>query len=196
MRRALRYGLLFCGLTGLIPIAAGAQAIRVVKRQLSVSPDTAVSSLTVSASPSSVSFGLVSGGVANGSSAVEITTTWGASMCSPTCTINLYGYFAAAGTALSGGSPVVDIPTSEVLGRVSAGTTCNTGTPTTFTAFTQSGPFGGVGASLQLFSLSISRYTGNGSCTDALSLEINLTGQPQLPAGTYSGTLYIVAQSL
>ena len=190
MRIAPRYGVLLFVLIGVLPIAAGAQAIRVVKRSSAVSPDTSVSSLTISASPASVSFALRPGGTANGSSAVEITTTWGAGFCIFTCTVNLYSYFANASAALSGGSPVVDIPTSEVLGQVP------TGTPTTFTAFTQSGPLGGAGASLEFFSQSITLYTGNSSRTDALSLQINLANQPQLPAGTYSGTLYIVAQSL
>jgi hypothetical protein len=107
-----------------------------------------------------------------------------------TCTIKLYGYFSTASAALSGGSPVVNIPTSEVLGQVP------TGTPTTFTAFTQSAPIGGAGASLLLFTQSFLLLAGAGSRTDALSLEINLVSQPQLPAGTYSGTLFIQAQSL
>jgi hypothetical protein len=184
------WGALQCVLIGVLPIAAGGQAIRLVKRPMAISPDTPVSSLTISASPASVNFGLVAGGTANGSSAVEITTTWGAGFCVFTCTVNLYGYFANASVALSGGSPAVDIPTSEVLGQMP------TGAPTTFTAFTQSGPLGGAGASLLLFSQSFTIYTGNGSRTDALNLQINLANQPQLPAGTYSGTLYIVAQSL
>jgi hypothetical protein len=108
-----------------------------------------------------------------------------------TCTINLYGYFSNAAAALSGGgSPVVNIPSSEVLGQVP------TGSPTSFTSFTQSAPLGGAGASLLLFTQSFFLIAGGGSRTDALSLEINLANQPQLPAGTYSGTLFIQAQSL
>jgi len=37
---------------------------------------------------------------------------------------------------------------------------------------------------------------GNGSRTDTLNMEINLTALPQLPAGTYTGTLYLQAQML
>jgi hypothetical protein len=37
---------------------------------------------------------------------------------------------------------------------------------------------------------------GNGFRTDTLNMEINLEGLPQLPAGTYSGTLYLQAQML
>ncbi len=165
-----------------------AQAVRVAATN--PSPNTAVSSLTVSATPASVRFNLISGGIASGSSAVAITTSWGGSLCIFTCTVNLYAYFAGAGTALTGGSPVVDIPSSEVLGQVP------TGIPTSFTAFTQTSPVGGAGASLELFSQSIVLYTGSSSRTDDLSLEIDLSSQPQLPAGTYTGTLYIEAQSL
>jgi hypothetical protein len=107
-----------------------------------------------------------------------------------TCTINVYGYFTSANAALSGGSPIVNIPSSEVLGQVT------TGIPTSYTAFTQSNPFGGAGASLELVSQSFFIISGGSSRTDPLQLEIDLTSQPQLPAGAYSGTLYIQAQSL
>jgi hypothetical protein len=191
MRSALKFGLLLFAFLLLVCAFAQAQAVRVNKAgSLAVTPQTAVSSLSLTASPASVTFHLVSGGIATGSSAVDITTTWGGSFCIFTCTINVYGYFTSATSALSGSSPVVDIPSSEVLGEVP------TGLPTTYTAFTQSNPFGGAGASLQLVKQSFTFYTGGGSRTDALSLEINLASQPQLPAGTYSGTLYIQAQAL
>jgi hypothetical protein len=177
-------------LAGIIVAAASAdaQAVRVGAGRPTTM--TAVSSLSISVTPSNVSFRLVAGGIATGSSAVEITTSWGGTLCLFTCTINVYGYFATANAALSGGSPIVDIPSSEVLGEVT------TGTPTTYTAFTQSNPLGGAGASLELLSQAFFIYSGNSSRTDALNLEINLANQPHLAAGTYSGTLYIQAQSL
>lgn len=167
---------------------AAAQAVRVGPAR--PSPATPVSSLSISVTPSNVSFPLVSRGVANGSVPVEITTSWGGSLCLFTCTINVYGYFASPTAALSGGSPVVNIPSSEVLGQVTSGI------PTTYTPFTQSNPLGGAGASLELLSQSFFILSGNNSRTDALQLEIDLTNQPQLPAGSYAGTLYIQAQSL
>lgn len=188
MRKSIKYGLLFCWVLGLMPRPVTAQAIRVGRSK--VAPDTAVSSLTVSASPASVSFRLVPKGIATGSSAVTVTTTWGGNLCLSTCTIKLYGYFVNASAALSGGAPVVKIPSSEVLGQVP------TGSPTSYTPFTQSNPLGGAGASLLLFTQSFFLITGGGRRTDALNLEINLANQPQLPAGTYSGTLFIQAQSL
>jgi hypothetical protein len=178
-------------LTGILALSAAnaaAQAVRVGPAR--PTPASPVSSLSISVTPSNVSFQLVSKGVATGSVPVEITTSWGGSLCLLTCTINVYGYFASASAALAGGSPVVDIPSSEVFGQVT------TGIPTTYTAFTQSNPFGGAGASLELLSQGFFILSGSSSRTDPLQLEINLTNQPQLPAGSYSGTLYIQAQSL
>jgi hypothetical protein len=155
-----------------------------------VKPDIALSSISVAATPSLVSFQLNPGGTATGSSAVSITTTYGLSVCLATCTVKLYAYFASATAALSGGTPIAYIPSSEVLGQVP------TGTPTTFTAFTQSGALGGAGASLLLYTQAfLLASLPGGSRTDALSLEINLAGQPQLPAATYTGVLYIEAQT-
>lgn len=178
---------LLCVLVCVISTVAGAQAVKVRSSQLN--PDTAVSSLSISATPSLVMFSLVPRGVAPGSSAVAVTTTWGGTLCLFTCTINVYAYFSSPTVALSGGSPIADIPSSAVLGEVP------TGIPTTFTPFTQSSPFGGA-SGLELFSQSWVLFAGSGSRTDALDLEINLANLPQLPAATYSGTLFIQAQSL
>jgi len=188
MRKILRYGLFLCCLTGFMASAAVPQAVRVGAR--AIRPNTAVSSLTVAASPAFVTFRLLSKGLATGSSAVAVTTTWGGNVCLLTCTIRLYAYFSSATAALSGGSPVVNIPSSSVLGQMP------TGTPTAYTAFTQSNPLGGAGASLLLFTQTYLAIAPAGNRTDALNLQINLASQPQLPAGTYSGTLFIQAQSL
>jgi hypothetical protein len=188
MGKGIIGAVVLAGICALAAASAAAQAVRVGTSR--PSPATAVSSLSISTTPSNVSFQLVSKGTATGSVPVQITTSWGGSLCLLTCTINVYGYFASASAALAGGSPVVDIPSSEVLGQVT------TGTPTTYTAFTQSNPVGGAGASLELLSQGFFILTGNGSRTDALQLEIDLANQPQLPAGSYSGTLYIQAQSL
>jgi hypothetical protein len=167
------------------PRSAVSQAVRVGRQNISrqrITPEIAVTSVQVTVSPVSVTFHLVSNGVATASGAITVTTTSG--ICLLTCTIQLYGYFSSATAALSGGSPVVNIPSSSVLGQMP------TGTPTSYTSFTQSGPFGGAGASLLLFT-----QAGGTSRTDSLNLQINLASQPQLPAGSYSGTLNIQAQS-
>lgn len=142
--------------------------------------------LTVTATPSVVNFALVSKGVALGSNSVTITTSFsGISLIS---SFALYGYFTSATMAMSGSTPVAYIPTSAILGKVP------TGTPTTFTAFTGTTPFGGAGAGLQLWTLGGIVSLG-GSRTDVLSLEINLSSLPQQPAATYTGSLFLQAQA-
>jgi hypothetical protein len=163
---------------------AAAQAIRVgqgVARPAAV----AGSSVTVTAAPAFVSFRLVSRGVAPSSAGVGVTTTW--TGLTRAGRLNLYGYFSSAAAALSGGSPAMNIPASAVLGQVP------TGSPLAYTPFTQSNPM--EGASLLLYCEAF-RIGGNGFRTDALNLEINLEGLPQLPAGTYTGTLFLQAQML
>ncbi|MBS1800555.1 MAG: hypothetical protein JSS95_12110 [Acidobacteria bacterium] len=141
--------------------------------------------ITVSASPSAVTFLLVSKGVALASSPIVVTTTWsGVSLLS---SLNLYAYFTSSTAALSGSTPVVNIPSANVLGKDT------TGIPTSFTSFTQSIPVGG--ASLQLYSTSSILSLG-GNHVDNLTLEIDLTSLPQLPAATYSGVLLLQAQAL
>lgn len=171
---------------------ATAQAIRVARPAAVLTPELQVQSLSVTVSSSLVSFQLQTGQTAVGNPTLSITTTWGSADCNrgaKICTINLYGYFLSATAALSGGSPVANIPTSEVFGEMT------TGLPTTYTAFTQSGPFGGGGASLELYTDAMTARTTGGSRTDPLSLEINLASQPELPAGTYTGTLSLIAES-
>ena len=141
--------------------------------------------LTLTASPSAINFALVSKGVALGSSPIVVTTTWsGISLLS---SVNLYAYFSSSTAALSGSSPIVNIPTANVLGKDTSGI------PTAFTQFTQTTPI--AGASLHLYSITSILSLG-GSHVDNLSLEIDLTTLPQLPAATYSGVLLLQAQAL
>jgi hypothetical protein len=103
----------------------------------------------------------------------------------------LDGYFASASAALTDGNATPDnIPTSEVYGQVP------TGTPTSYTAFTQTAALGPSGAGLTLFTQALTSSNRSGTRTDNLSLQINLAAQPQLPAGTYTGTLTLQAEAL
>jgi hypothetical protein len=146
-------------------------------------------SLTVAATPSTVSIPLVSGATATGTSPVAITTTW--VLSASRTAVTLVGYFSSATVALTNGATTpANIPASEVLGQMT------TGTPTSFTAFTQTAPLGTAGAGLTLFTQGLSGTNRNANRTDNLNLEINLASQPQLPAGTYTGTLNIQAQAL
>ncbi len=120
---------------------------------------------------------------------MAITTTW--VLNASRSTVRLVGYFSSATAALTNGATTpVNIPASEVLGQVT------TGTPTSFTAFTQTAPLGAAGAGLTLFTQGLSGTNRTANRTDNLNLEINLAGQPLLPAGTYTGTLNIQAQAL
>lgn len=151
---------------------------------------TLAESISVSATPTTVTFTLVAGGVATGNVPVAITTTW--VLASSRANVILDGYFATAAAALSGSAtPVVNIPSSEVLGLMS------TGTPTTFTAFTANTALGPTGAGLLLFTQPLTATNRAANRTDNLSLQINLAAQPQLPAASnYTGSLFLQAQAL
>jgi len=162
--------------------SAAAQAVRVGAPNPHL---TIGNTLTVSCTPSAVTVQLSPGAAANASGSIAVTTAWsGISLVSA---LNIYAYFASSSTALAGGSPVSYIPASVIFGQVP------TGLPTSYTAFTQAGPFGAAGASLQLITTG-SLLSLGGSRTDTLSLKIDLTSLPQLPAATYTGTLYLQAQ--
>ncbi len=150
---------------------------------------TLAESLTVSATPTSITFTLVSGGTASGSSAVAIQTKW---VLLPTrANLVLDGYFASASAALTdGASTPHNIPTSAVFGTVP------TGSPTSPTAFTATAALGPAGAGLTLFTLPLTIANYGGTRTDNLTLSINLSSVPALPAATYTGTLVLQAQAL
>lgn len=149
-------------------------------------------SLTIAATPSSVTFNLVAGSTANGSAPVAITTSW--ILNGSRTSVTLTGWFSSSAQAMAGtGSSPQYIPTSEIYGQVT------TGAPTSYTAFTQTtsgGALGVSGASLVLFTAAIDNSHRNISRSDNLNLQINLTSQPQLAADTYTGTLNLQAQAL
>jgi hypothetical protein len=137
--------------------------------------------LTVAATPATVTFTLVAGGTAVGTPTVAVTTTW---VLGSRTNVNLFGYFATTTAALTGGGN--NIPTSEVLGQLNGGG---------YSAFTATGALGPAGAGLDLFTQSITSANKSANRSDTLGLEINLTSQPQLPAGSYTGTLTLQAQA-
>jgi hypothetical protein len=184
--RTLLGTVVFSSLIVTCPRLGVSQAVKVMQRR--VTPNLGAGTLSVSAAPSLVTFNLVARGAAIGNGPVSITTTWtGLSLLS---TVSLYGFFTSSGAALTGTHSPATIPTSAVLGQMT------TGLPTSYSAFTQTNPLGGAGASLKLFSQSILIGLGSSGRTDALTLKIDLTSLPQLPADTYTGTLIIQAQQL
>ncbi len=164
---------------------ASAQALNSGAQAIALSASLA-ESLTVSLSANSVNFTLAAGSATNaGSSNITATTTW---VLKPTRTaVTVNAYFASATAALTDGSGD-NIPSSAFFIADNAGAS---------TALTATGPFGGALAGLQLANVAITGANKNASRTDAMAFNINLTGGtlPQLPAGTYTGTLSIQAQA-
>jgi hypothetical protein len=139
-------------------------------------------SLAVSAAPGLVNFALPPNGVANGSAAVNITTSW--TLSPSTGRLTVWAYFSTAASALSDGAGD-NIPSSKVSGSPDGGA---------FAPFTAAGPFAAA-SSLQVTFIRVLGFNKTGSQTDTLALQISTAGLA-LPAGTYSGTLHIQAQAV
>lgn len=160
------------------------QAVKVTQR--GIGPNLGPSSLSISASPSALSFNLIAKGETVGNSPINITTSYSGLTMSGN--LNLYAFFMSSTAALAGNLSTTSIPSSAVSGQMT------TGLPTTYIAFTQTSPVGGAGASLRLVSQHVLAGAAS-SRTDVLSLKIDLTNLPQLPADTYTGTLILQAQA-
>lgn len=167
--------------------AAGAQSgltSNIATVPLTASKATAIS-VVVTAGASQSLPNLLDNAVNTFPSTVSITTSW--DLHPSVGTLSLVAYFTTPTQALANGTDV--IPAAWMRGRVA------TGAPTTFTAFTQ-GAVNGVGSaggSLQLFQFSIVGNNRTGSRSDALELQLDLTGRAPLTPGTYAGTLNIRA---
>lgn len=150
---------------------------------------TLAETLTIAATPANVNFTLVQGGISTASAPVQIVSSW---LLGPgRATVKLYAWFATPAAALTDGAATPDnIPSSQVFGQVT------TGTPTSYTAFTQSNTLGTANGGLLLYTQALSSGNRAATRTDNLNLQINLASQAQLPAGVYTGTLNIQAQAL
>ena len=146
-------------------------------------------SLTLSLSGNAVNFTLAAGSAANaGSTNITATTSW---VLKPGRTaVGVYAYFASTTALTDGGGN--NIPTSAFFIADNAGPSTAVTASTAFAA-----GFGGAGAGLQLRNTAITGANKVSSATDIMAFNINLTGGtlPQLPAGTYTGTLNIQAQA-
>jgi hypothetical protein len=143
-------------------------------------------SLTVGLSANTVNFPLTAGNAANaGSTNITATTAW---VLKPSRTaVKVYAYFAAAATALTDGAGN-NIPSSAFFIADNAGPS---------NALVNTVAFGGANAGLQLANVAITNANRAGNRADIMAFNINLTGGtlPQLPAGSYTGTLNIQAQA-
>ncbi len=142
-------------------------------------------SVTVSLSGNAVNFVLTPGSANNpGSVGVTATTTW---LLKPSVgNLNLYAYFSSSTSALSDGAGD-NIPSADFQISDNAGP---------FNALTNTVPFGGANAGLQVSTTKIIGTNKSGSRTDSMNFNINLSTLPSLPSGTYTGTLTIQAQAL
>jgi len=142
-------------------------------------------SITVSLSSSAVNFTLTAGSANNpGSTGVTATTTW---LLRPNVnSLKLYAFFSSATAALTDGAgnniPSADFQISDNAGPLNA--------------LTNTVPFGGANAGLQLSSTPILGNNKSGSRTDNMNFNINLVPLPSLPAAAYTGTLTIQAQAI
>jgi len=142
-------------------------------------------SISVSLSSSAVNFNLTQGSASNpGSVSVTATTSW---LLKPSVgSLSLYAYFSSSTAALTDGAGD-NIPSADFQISNNAGP---------FTALTNTVPFGGANAGLQVSNVKILGNNRSGSRTDQMNFNINLSTLPNLPAGTYTGTLTIQAQAI
>lgn len=167
-----------------LPSTIVGQAVKVIQR--GATTGIGPSSLSVTATPAALNFNLIAKGEATGNSPINIITSYSGLTVSGN--LNLYAFFINSTAALAGSLSPAVIPSSAISGQIT------TGLPTTYIAFTQTSPVGGPGASLKLISQNVLAGAAS-SRTDVLSLKIDLTSLPQLPADTYTGTLVLQAQA-
>lgn len=150
--------------------------------------------LTIGLSTNTTSIALTAGGTSAASGNIVITSAW--LLKTSRANVYLVGWFPTTTALTDGGTPANTIPTSAVLGQI----TPNGGSGGGYSAFTGSAPTGtGVGvagASLTLYTQALTAANRVGGRTDTLNLEVNLTSQPTLPAGSYTGTLNLEAVAL
>ncbi|HVO63914.1 MAG TPA: hypothetical protein VMT53_23535 [Terriglobales bacterium] len=140
-------------------------------------------SVSVNLSANAVNFTLAAGSANNpGSSSVTATTAW--TLKPSRGNLNIYAFFTSSAAALTDGSGN-NIPSSSFQISDNGGA---------FTALTSTTPFGGANAGLQLGSVRILGNNKQGTRTDTLNFNINLAPLPNLPAGTYTGTVTIQVQ--
>jgi len=142
-------------------------------------------SISISLSSSAVNFNLTQGSANNpGSTGVTATTTW--LLKTSVGSLRLYAYFSSSTAALTDGAGD-NIPSADFQISNNAGP---------FTALTNTVPFGGANAGLQVSNVKILGNNRSDSRTDQMNFNINLSTLPNLPAGTYTGTLTIQAQAI
>jgi hypothetical protein len=140
--------------------------------------------ITLTLSGNAVNFTLTRGSANNpGSTGITATTTW--ALKPSVNSLKLYAFFSSSTAALSDGAGH-NIPSADF--QISA----NGGA---FAALTNTVPFGGANAGLQISSVRILGNNKTGTHSDLMTFNINLAPLPNLPGGVYTGTLTIQAQA-
>ena len=176
-RAALVAGLL-CVLSGF----CAAQTLNSGARAIALNADLS-ESVSVNLSANAVNFNLSAGSANNpGSTGVTATTSW--TTRPGRFFLSVYAFFATSAAALTDG--VGDnIPSSAFQISDNGGA---------FQALTNATPFGGANAGLRLGTTFLLFSGLQGTRTDAMNFNINLSSLPQLPAGTYTGTVTVQVQ--
>jgi len=142
-------------------------------------------SLTVALSGNAVNFNLAAGSANNaGSTSVTATTSWAVN--NAVGLVSLYAFFTNSASAMTDGAGD-NIPSADFQISDNAGA---------FNALTNTAPFGGANAGLRVSTTLILLTNKSGSHTDVMNFNINLSTLPNLPAGTYTGTLTLQAQAI
>ena len=178
-RRAILAALLLAGVTTTLQ----SQAIRVLPPRAKPNSLFNNSSITLGASPASIALQLVAGSQTTSTTPIDVKLI----LLNPLLTtVNLYAFFGSATSALTGSASLAAIPSSAVYGAMPSSLAVS------FTAFTQTDPFNGAASGLHLLSLTGLSLAIN--LDKPLTIRIDLSGVPQLPADTYIGTMYLQAQ--
>jgi hypothetical protein len=180
---ALGLQLLAAPLAAQIGLASGSQSV-----QLLATKRGSVGIALPSGAAATLPGDLVAG--ANDFAPLPVVTSWNLDPAR-TASVRLVAFFETPARALA--AEWGAIPASSVLGRVP------TGGPKSFAPFTGDavatggGILGAVDGTLVLFAQPIAGGNAVGSRTDELQMRIDLSGLPDLPPGTYTGTLNLVA---
>ena len=142
-------------------------------------------SVTLTLSANAVNFNLTAGSAANpGSTSITATTTW--TLKPSVGSLKVYAFFSNSASALTDGAGN-NIPSADFQISNNGGA---------FAALTNTVPFGGANAGLQLSSTPILGNNKSGTRNDVMNFNINLVPLPNLPAGSYTGTLTIQAHAI
>ena len=140
-------------------------------------------SVSLNLSGNAVNFALTAGSASNpGNTSITATTAW--TLKPGRTTLHVYAFFASSAAALTDGAGD-NIPSSGFEISDNGGA---------FTPLTNTVPFGGANAGLQLAAVRIVGNNRQSSRTDNMNFNINLSALPQLPAATYTGTVTIQVQ--